>query len=239
MRDVYVAEVDLETGKMLVAPSPAAEQFVGSNRSPDWSPDGRFLAYLSKRDAGPNTAGAGVICIRSVKSGEVRELRPALQAMYRLRWFPDGRSLSVTDHGSNAGPNLFRVDAGTGEVTLVHRNVAEGAFSPDGRTVYYWRFDETDKQHPILARDLETGREKQLYRRGRVRSLALSPDGRQLAFLAREGSGPPVLKVLPAAGGDSRELTGRGASRGTARPRGPPTAGGSLFRPASTGQRSG
>jgi Tol biopolymer transport system component len=39
--DVYVAELDLTTGKVLVPPILATQRFVGSNNKPDWSLDGR------------------------------------------------------------------------------------------------------------------------------------------------------------------------------------------------------
>jgi Tol biopolymer transport system component len=208
MRDVQVAEMDLESGKVLVRPAPAAQQFVGANISPDWSADGQFLAYLSKRDAALNSVGCRVLCIRSLKTGEVREFSPGLNAMYRLRWFPDGRSLYVINFGSSDLPDLYRVDAVTGKATVVHRNVAETAFSPDGRMVFYWRYDPADKQYPIFARDLETGQEKQLYRGPQLRSMTLSPDARHLAFIGREpqAGASPALKVMPITGGAPRTL---------------------------------
>ncbi len=209
MRDVHVAEIELGTGKVLVPPGPAAHQFVGSNRSPDWSPDGQYLAYLSKRDPGPNPAGSRLICIRSLKNGKVRELTPGLRAMYRMRWSPDGRFLYVTDYGSGDGPDLFRVDAGTSEATRVHRNVAEAVISPEGRTIFFWRYDGNNKQYPILARDLETGLEKELYSGGQIRSLSLSPDGRLLAFIAQDrATQARALSVMPVTGGKPRSLIG-------------------------------
>ncbi len=205
MRDVQVAEMDLESGRVLVQPAPAAQQFVGSNIAPDWSPDGQYLAYLSRRTGRPSVGR--VVCIRSLKTGEVRELSPGLNFMYRLRWFPDGRAVYVTDFASSE-PDLHRVDVETGKAIAVHRNVAETAFSRDGRTVFYWRFDSADKQYPIIARDLQTGQEKELYRGPQLRSMSLSSDGRQLAFVERQpqAGASRALKVMPVTGGAPRTL---------------------------------
>ncbi len=205
LRDVQVAEIDLQAGNLVVPPAPAADRFVGSNRAPDWSPDGRHLAYISKRDAGPNPAGGRIICIRALETGEVRELSTGLRAMYRLGWFPDGRALWVTEYGRAGGPDLFRIDAQTGKADLLHRNVAEAAVSPDGEMVYYWRFEQSTKQYPIFARNLKTGDEKELYRGQRVGNLALSPDGRDLAAVEMDrGTGSAALILLPVAGGQPR-----------------------------------
>jgi Tol biopolymer transport system component len=71
--DVYVAELDARSGKILSPPTRPIEQFVGTNHSPDWSPDGRSLAYVSRK---------AILAIRSMDTGQTRELRPALSAVY-------------------------------------------------------------------------------------------------------------------------------------------------------------
>ena len=55
-----------------------------------------------------------------------------------------------------------------------------------------------------MMRDLKTGREKELVSVGRWR-FSISPDGRWLAFSGPENPGP-VLKLMPVAGGETREL---------------------------------
>jgi hypothetical protein len=48
--DVYTAEFDPATGRVVTQPQIATQRFVGSNASPAWSPDGQYPAYISKRD---------------------------------------------------------------------------------------------------------------------------------------------------------------------------------------------
>ncbi len=62
----------------------------------------------------------------------------------------------------------------------------------------------------IVTRELAESREKELYRAvssTRVSHLAISPDGRRLAFVWRDSEkGKAALSVIPTAGGEPREL---------------------------------
>lgn len=216
LQDVYIATLDPATGKILAPPSPATQRFMGGNSSPAWSPDGQYLAYLSRRDNSIPQLGPRVITIRSVQSGQERELSNTLRGFFtpiRLHWSPDGRSLLAS--GNDKGrPGLYRIDAQTGEVAPLAQEVSRYAFgvwSTDGKAIFYVHGSPQDENYGIRVRELETGREKDLYRpttRSQLRYLALSPDGRWLAFVSRGGAqeaGTPLL-VMPAAGGELREL---------------------------------
>jgi Tol biopolymer transport system component/DNA-binding CsgD family transcriptional regulator len=202
--DVYTATLDPATGRVLVPPQLANPRLIGANSAPVWSPDGRYLAYLSpERNAlrGRVHESARIVTIRSVESGETREL--ALKQSIRIvqpSWSPDGRSLLANDSDSRGG--LFRIDAQTGALTMVSRWAGYHAvWTPDGRSIFYLAGGA------INTRDLETGQEKELYRGGAWKCLALSPDGRLLAFVTEEMGTPSyVVKVIPAVGGEPREL---------------------------------
>jgi Tol biopolymer transport system component len=212
LRDLYLAELDPATGHLVSPPAPAAQRFLGTNRTPEWSPDGKYLAYLSRRGNQTNLFYKDTICIRSVESGEVRELSPKVGFMSRPRWYPDGRALLVQSYGGKNFLSLFRVDANTGEAALVLRahsaNLNKFQLSPDGKTVYGTRDNPPSEDgHPILAFDLTTGQEKEIYRGPKPRNQTLSPDGRRLAFFAWAGGKQPnILKVMPVTGGEPREL---------------------------------
>lgn len=49
--DIYVASIDAAGGARSTEPSEVSTQFVGRNDSPEWSPDGEHLAYISQRTA--------------------------------------------------------------------------------------------------------------------------------------------------------------------------------------------
>ncbi len=210
MSEVYFAELDLATGSRLAEPSPATERYAGSNHSPEWSSDGRQLLFLSQR--GPGVWGARAICVRDMESGEVREIPSELDRMVLARWSPDGQSLFVLAQHPAAGISPFRIDLRTGDFERVDLKAPVGfgfAWSPDGKAFFYNQWNGTTKTISIVARDLATGQEKHLHSvtepANYFAGVALSRDGRQLAFAAGE-RGSNVLKVLPADGGEARDV---------------------------------
>jgi Tol biopolymer transport system component len=206
MSEVYVAELDLATGRRLAEPSPATPRYAGSNYNPEWSSDGGRLLFLSHR--GPGPWGARAICVRDMQSGEVREIPSKLERMVLARWSPDGRSLLVAAQHPPGAFGPFRIDLQTGDferMDLKNPVGWGGSWSPDGKTLFY------HQGNSIAARNLTTGEEKVLYSVASpshyCAALALSRDGRQLAFAVREAeSQSNVLKVLPAEGGEARDV---------------------------------
>lgn len=220
-RDVYLATVDLTAGRVLAPPARAAERFVGSNFQADWSPDGRYLAYLSQRTpvAGPRPAA---LVVRAVTSGEERVFTPGMNYLQRPRWAPDGKSILVTGQDRKNRQGLYLISAQTGEVSPLiqsepQSNATQAEWSPDGKTVYYRLNSQAEKpprQTRIMALDRSTGASRELRAftlPAGFGSLAISPDGAQLAYVQFEGTpGPnafdPILQVLPTAGGAPREI---------------------------------
>jgi Tol biopolymer transport system component len=205
--DVYTATLDLEAGRILSPPRPASPRFVGANSRPAWSPDGRYLAY---RTSLGYLVEPPLLSIRSLDSGTVRELSPRLIRISDVQWSSRGRSLLVSGRDLKNREGAFRIDARTGAVIAFPgsaRQLHAPAWSRDERTVFY-----VDDSHPggyrIVARDLETGGEKEIHRgKGGASSLTLSPDNRQLAFSEREPTtGSVAINAMPSVGGAPREL---------------------------------
>ena len=212
--DIYIAELDPETGEILVPPKRPITRFVGYNQTPDYSPDGKYLAYISRRPltiSQGSSNGGNVLCIKSLETGQEREVLPALNRFGWPRWSPDGRSVLVVDWNVNNQMGYYRIDTQTGNVTPVVppaediRLWGRHEWSPDGKTIFYVRRDMNAKIYQIIVRDLESGTEKVLYRSDDSLRLSLSPDGQWLAliFVSKE---KPRLNVMPAAGGEPREL---------------------------------
>jgi Tol biopolymer transport system component len=213
MSDVHVAEVDFASGRLVVPPSLATQRYAGSNSAPDWSSDGRKLVFLSRR--GPGTGwGVRAICVRDTESGEVSEVPSKLQIVSGVRWAPDGRSLLATAQGPNGVPGVFRIDTQTGEFTPVDlvrpAPISRANWSADGKTFFYQQWG-TAKTSNVVARTVATGQEQILYSVTQpsvfVAGATLSPDGQRLAFVVLDGtSGARLLKVLPAGGGEVRDV---------------------------------
>jgi Tol biopolymer transport system component len=216
--DVYVAAIDFAIGRLISQPALAAQTYVGSNQFPDWSPDGKYLAYASKRGSvGPRHF---VFAIRSMETGETREISPSpgFDLLNGLVWTPDGLSLIVRGRDPKGRYGIFKVDTRTGRssilVTQGERETVShvgGGISPDGKKLYYslLHFKELDdpaSQYRVwIEKDLTSGSEKELLRSDHTwRTGQLSPDGR---YLAGVSSGSSVF-LFAASGGELRELAG-------------------------------
>ncbi|MHC4558852.1 MAG: M56 family metallopeptidase, partial [Planctomycetota bacterium] len=198
--NVYTATYDPHKGNVAAKPVIAVHRYEGSNWAPDWSPDGRYLACLSVR---PGTSP--LFLISSVETGEVRELSPDIKTfnLHSLRWAPDGRSLLGAGKTKDVFWGVLKIDIETGEITSIVKG--PGIFGPnwatDGKAVFYVCNLKTGG---IIRHDLSTGKKRELYSTpGFISALAISPDGRQLAFRDIQDG---ALKVLPSIGGQPREL---------------------------------
>ncbi len=203
MEDVYVAELDPKTGRVTAPPSQASRRLVGANTWPEWSRDGKLLAFVS--NLSPGRRGPPALSILSLETGKQEELYPRMTSMSRLRWSPDGRSILTSGWDERDRRGLYRIDAQTGDISAVVLSGGMGGFwqfawSPDGKTIYY------TMGAGIIARDLGTGQERQV-QSGDSKHFALSPDGR---FLAVPRVDPltkfSVLDIVALDTGQSREL---------------------------------
>lgn len=203
--DVFVATLDLETGKVLSPTMPVRQ--TGATNCPEWSPDGQYLAYCTRR---PDKSQ--IIHIRTLATGQERELDTELPHFGSLRWSADGRSIVPSRGFGQESPQvIYKIDVQTGDQTALVRSETErlgrAELSPDGKTLFYDCHDPDSKTKRLMARDLETGQEKELLqtRSSDTPRWDLSPDGQHLAL----GLGLTdcyALKIIPVAGGEPREL---------------------------------
>ena len=212
-QDVYVAMLDIPTGKVLAAPSSLTQRYIGSNFSPFWSPDGQYVAFTSERQP-----GSRVVVIHSMENGKERELVPNLDSFDLGPWSPDGRSLLLHGTDTTGHHGAFRIDVGSAAVApVVMAETGADAYvpkfpkwSPDGKSVIFQRGADATKGSSVAVRDLETGREKELYRAGSSSFIApnvdVSPDGRQVALDVLSPKQPELLMVIPTSGGEARKL---------------------------------
>jgi RNA polymerase sigma factor (sigma-70 family) len=217
--DIYFADLDPETGKVVKPPIKAVQSFEGLNYSPAFSPDGKRIAYMSQRPEARYV-------VRSLETGEEHELQPdpSLSHLGHIwRWFPDGCSILVMARAAYSAKEtlwgLHQIHVETGAVTHVVWDDEQGSiyrptppvFSPDGSKIFFSRRQDDGITTSIRVYDFGTEREwspdfrSKLGKDYKFLYLALSPDGQQLAFLGRLKD-VHSLEIAPSAGGEAREV---------------------------------
>ena len=133
-------------------------------------------------------------------------MRPSLTYLQGLSWAPDSRSLAILGTDLKGREGIFRIDAGTGEVTPIlvptpERLSYEGFFwSPDGTRLYFH-----SQAGRIYERNLSSGNQREVAQG--YGPISLSPDGRWIATRRSDTSTKTEAMVLiPVEGGEPREL---------------------------------
>ena len=214
--DVFEASLDLAKGTVVDPPRKVAQRVAGTSYSAEWSPDGKYLAYVSERKAGSASQSSYILCIRSEQTGEEREIPLSVDSLWKMHWAADSGAVFAT-MGGKAAQGLFRIDIQTGKQTLLARSgwsdslIKDFAVAPDGRSVYYAHFQWVKKLVTIIRHSLETGQEAEVYRKAAgpdLGALTFSPDGKHVSFSTADelSTSGFVIRILPTAGGETREV---------------------------------
>jgi Tol biopolymer transport system component len=229
--NVYLVDMDPATGKLVSKPARLNQTFVNFSGGPlCWSPDGKWLAY---NKVGAGSPSPRALMIRSADKGEEHPLTvsppfDSNQYCNPLQWFPDSRSLLVVDQSKKGHFVLRKVDVQTGQQQLFFERPGSdamqfsAALSPDGKSLFFSlskpgisQSGDSKTTAPgtlmLMRRNMENGEEKELFQAQSPSSstgfvIALSSDGRQLAFTRLNNDKTTSLFTMPADGGDAREL---------------------------------
>jgi len=157
--DRYVSQIWLVAADGESEPQQITFSPQGS-RQPRWSPDGSYLAFISKREGDK----VHQIYRLSPAGGEAARLSQAETDIQQFRWAPDGQSLAFTAADPQTEADKKR------EKSFGQYQVED----EDYQYTHLWQLTLPDKKH----RKLTTGREFT------VMSLCWSPDSRFIAFAA-------------------------------------------------------
>lgn len=167
------------------------------NHSPDVSPDGRRLAFVSTR------SGGAEVWIADRDGASPRQMTTFGRASLRQpRWSPDGTRLLVSA-AVNGQLDLYVVDAASGAV----RQITD---DPDDEIAPAWTYDGAGVLFgarragtwQVMRLTIADRSRTQLTREGGYAPQA-SPDGRSILFTRLEG---PGIWTMPVEGGEARVL---------------------------------
>jgi len=203
--NVYTALLDEERTEIVDKPEPVRQ--LGKDGFPDWSPDGRYLAYFAQPDRDKPTK----VRIRTLATGQEREIEPDIPNCKCMHWCPDSRHLLLTDVAGQSA--VYKLDVSTGRHSTLVLNDEEEAgarirqaeLAADGNTLAY-RVRGRGNANRLVIKDLGSGQEKELLRTEAMGDVylsfasgwALSPDGSKVALCVREGGpdAPLALKIM-------------------------------------------
>ena len=213
--DVFSAALEPSPERELT-PVRLSPRAVDVNRSPVWSPDGQFIAYVSRR--GPfSEKGAMRLVIQSQADGREREFRYDVPPnMTRLAWSTDGGMVAMrTMLDGRFGIHL--VDPRSGRVlqTLRRRNPPE-RYVEDQMTDLAWIDGNAiafASSAGLAVIDRASGEERSIWQAPAgtiVHGMALSPNRQWSAVAISDGESPNwsrfAIVAVPLTGGETREL---------------------------------
>lgn len=157
--------------------------------SPEWSPDGRDLVYVSFENR------RSEIFRQNVETGARTRLASFPGINSAPTWSPDGTRLAMS-LSRDGSPNIYVMDLASGALTQITRTNSidtEPAWSPDGQTLYFTSDRAGSAQ--IYQMRLPGGTPQRLtYEGTSAGAAAVSPDGKSLVYV-RGGDGLRLARL--------------------------------------------
>lgn len=178
--DIYI--VDVETGESRALFGSAATDW-----GPSWSPDSRYLAFLSDRDG----SGQARVWVWDRLKGMVRKVSDVDVRANEIQWFPDSRKLLVTSLPEGMSPDDYinRVlhknqqqhpGAGKSSDSSVVVFQSQGSVPSESAESSLWNLD--DLLRDLCLIDVSSGRAEVVVRGRRIAKYFASPDGTRIAY---------------------------------------------------------
>ena len=201
--------------------SPQALPVEGASQ-PQYSPDGRWLAYIARDGDHPE------IWLWSVADREARRLTRLGSRIEAFSWSPGGQKIAF--HSWRYGsPDVFTVDVPDGTIRRLTSDPlyeVYPTFTSDSRQVLFVRMDDRWVDHDIYVVDAEGGDARLVardtdffdYRRGQEFGPAQAQPGGGLVLFRSHRSGWLNYWVVPLGGGEPRPIWAEEADHNSQKP---------------------
>jgi len=159
-------------------------------QSPHWSPNGKWIAFVSDR------TGREEIYISDELGKTVKKLTDADCDKSALVWAADSKSFLWT--GTDHKLHRLDVDSGKDEVIVSSNagNIGDPQFSPDGKWLSYSKQDNLLRSH-VWLRELATGQETRIKgdQFSTSRGARWTPDGKKLLLIGGQGGSAGIAST--------------------------------------------
>jgi dipeptidyl aminopeptidase/acylaminoacyl peptidase len=169
---------------------------------PDWSPDGKWLAFCVK----------GHVHVVSCETGRLKKITDFTSAASSPRWMPDSNGIIITVERYEYDQLILTDRDGSWPHMLTNDTIGDhwdARPSPDGKFITYIlrRYDDLNRLDVILL-EIGTGKQTTLYGKPSTRAgnVRWSPDGKWIAFTSQE-TGREELYLIKPSGEGLRQLT--------------------------------
>ncbi len=175
----------------------------GKDLAPDWSPDGRQIAFQSSRNNNVD------IYVMAADGSDMHQLTDNDARDENPSWSPDGRQIAFSST-RNDNFEIYVMAADGSDVHQLTDNDARDenpSWSPDGRQIAFSSTRKGRSNFDIYVMDSDGSNPHRLTDHPAWdRSPSWSPDGRQIAF-SSDRDGNSDIYVMAADGSDVHQLT--------------------------------
>lgn len=180
----------------------------GRENSPAFSPDGKQIIFAW--DGGVES-GNSDIYLKLIGAGNPVRLTDTQTEEINPVFSPDGKSIAFVRLFPTHNEIILMPALGGAERKIYEKaSYASLSFSPDGKNLAFAELDSSENQAGIYSINLETGEKIKLTTPENPvvdHTPRFSPDGKFLAFIRYFSSFHREIFVVPATGGEARQIT--------------------------------